>query len=185
MVQKYNLGKQTLAAKTYTDHKKWRRPLSIPLEQAINYQAESTQALGEDFRSGAEFVYQRFGHPTGRAAGEKIAALEKAEAGIVFSSGMGAISTTLLALSCPTPSHVISQRDIFAQTFTFLNETLLVPSHGFRLAFRDEVDQSYLLFESLDLDQPRPALWLDLSGPPSLRSARFALKASYPFADSH
>jgi len=124
MVQKKGIGKQTLATKTYTDHNKRRRPLSIPLEQAVNYQAESSQALGEDFRSGSEFVYQRFGHPTLRAASEKIAALEKAEAGLIFSSGMGAISTTLLALSGPAPSHVMSQRDIFAQTFTFLNETL-------------------------------------------------------------
>lgn len=48
------------------------------------------EALGRD-------EYGRYGNPTVRAAEEKLAALEGAEAGLLFASGMNAITTTLLA----------------------------------------------------------------------------------------
>jgi cystathionine beta-lyase/cystathionine gamma-synthase len=115
---------QTRAAKTYLDTKKEVRPLSVPIYQSVNFQAASSAALGSHFRDGADRVYQRFGHPNATAAGAKIAALEGAEAGLVFSSGMGAISTTLLALAGRAGAHVVAQREIFAQTFTVLDETL-------------------------------------------------------------
>jgi cystathionine beta-lyase/cystathionine gamma-synthase len=115
---------QTQAVKTYLDGRKKQRPLSIPIHQVVNFEAESSIRLGDDFRNGSELVYQRFGHPTSSAAAEKIAILEGAEAGLVFSSGMGAISTTLLALIGSTEAHIVAQREIFAQTFTFLDETL-------------------------------------------------------------
>ena len=69
-------------------------------------------------------VYQRFGHPTSRTASDKIDLLEGAESALVFGSGMGAISTTLMTLAGSAGAHVVAQREIFVQTFTFLNETL-------------------------------------------------------------
>jgi cystathionine beta-lyase/cystathionine gamma-synthase len=115
---------QTTAVRTYHDKAKQPRPLSIPILQAVNFEAESSVQLGRDFKNGSAYVYQRFGHPTSQAAGEKIALLEGAEAGAVFSSGMGAISTTLLALIAENGAHVVAQRQIFAQTFTFLDSAL-------------------------------------------------------------
>ncbi len=115
---------QTTAVRTYHDKAKQPRPLSIPIVQAVNFEAASSMQLGQDFKTGSAFVYQRFGHPTSRAAGEKIALLEGAEAGAVFSSGMGAISTTLMALIAESGAHVVAQRQIFAQTFTFLDVAL-------------------------------------------------------------
>jgi cystathionine beta-lyase/cystathionine gamma-synthase len=115
---------QTRAAKTYLDTEKKVRPLSLPIYQAVNFQAASSAGMGDDFRNGTDNVYQRFGHPNSSAAGERIAALEGAEAGLVFSSGMGAISTTLMALAGHAGAHVVAQREIFAQTFTFLDGTL-------------------------------------------------------------
>jgi cystathionine beta-lyase/cystathionine gamma-synthase len=115
---------QTKATKTYNDFQKKQRPLSMPIHPAVNFEAESSRQLGKDFRDGSEMVYQRFGHPTSRAAADKIALLEGAESALVFGSGMGAISTTLMALAVSAGAHVVAQREIFAQTFTFLNETL-------------------------------------------------------------
>jgi cystathionine beta-lyase/cystathionine gamma-synthase len=126
---------QTTAVRTYHDKKKQQRPLSIPIVQAVNFEAESSVQLGEDFRNGTGFVYQRFGHPTTKAAGEKIALLEGAEAGLVFSSGMGAIATTLMALIGGSDARVIAQRQIFAQTFTFLDKALR--SFGVETTFID------------------------------------------------
>jgi len=85
----------TLAAKTYLDGRKAHRPLSTPLVNATTFQVEDSLSHGMLFRDGADSVYQRFGHPTVSAAGEKIARLEGAEAALVFSSGMGAITSSL------------------------------------------------------------------------------------------
>jgi len=125
-------GLGTRAVQTHLDGKKVNRPLSTPLLQSVTFQAESSQVLGEIFRSAtqgppAQFddpgVYTRFRHPTLAAAAEKIAALEGAEAGLVFGSGMAAISTALLTVLRPG-DHVVAQREIFGQTFTFLDRTL-------------------------------------------------------------
>src|SRR5262245_18334819 len=115
---------QTNAVRTYHDKKKQQRPLSIPIVQAVNFEAESSVQLGEDFRNGTGFVYQRFGHPTIKAAGEKIELLEGSGVGLVFSSGMGAFATSLMALIERGNTHVIAQRQIFALTFTFLDSAL-------------------------------------------------------------
>src|SRR5256885_1142778 len=114
-------GLQTQSVKTYNDTEKKQRPLSVPIHQVVNFEAVSSRQLGDDFREKSDLVYQRFGNPTSRAVAAKIAMLEGAEAGLVFSSGMGAISTSLLALAGSTGSHVVAQRGIFAQTLTFLN----------------------------------------------------------------
>ena len=113
------IGFHTRAAKTYLDGKKTRRPLTIPIMQGNIFQIESSEMLGKLFKEGADEVYTRFGNPTLTAACEKCALLESGEAALVFSSGMGAISTALLSV-LRSGDHVVAQQNIFAQTFTFL-----------------------------------------------------------------
>ena len=67
------------------------------------------------FQDGSTTFYRRFGNPTSAAAARLIADLEGAEEGIVFGSGMGAISTSLLAI-LRAGDHVIASQEIFAQT---------------------------------------------------------------------
>ena len=64
--------------------------------------------------------YARHGNPTVRAFEDAIAELEGAEASLAFASGMGAISTTLLAL-CPTGSHIVTQKQLYGGTLQFLS----------------------------------------------------------------
>ena len=68
-------------------------------------------------RSG-EF-YSRYGNPTVRSFEDAIAALEGAEASLAFASGMGAISTVVLAL-CSSGDHIVAQRNLYAATLAFL-----------------------------------------------------------------
>ena len=147
-------GLGTRAVVTYDDGKKLNSPLSAPLLQTVTFQAASSKELGDMFKAATPSVYTRFGHPTLAAAGEKIAALEGAEAGLVFSSGMAAISTSLLAVLRPG-DHVVAQREIFGQTFTFLDRTLrefgvvtdFVPAHdaaGFERALRHNTRLVYI-----------------------------------------
>ena len=66
-----------------------------------------------------ENVYPRyFNTPNQKAIIEKLCALENAEGGLVFSSGMAAISTVLLSF-LRSGDHVVVQRDIYGGTHHF------------------------------------------------------------------
>jgi cystathionine beta-lyase/cystathionine gamma-synthase len=166
---------QTKATKTYNDFQKKQRPLSIPIHRAVNFEAESSRQLGKDFREGSEMVYQRFGHPTSRAAADKIALLEGAESALVFGSGMGAISTTLMALAGSAGAHVVAQREIFAQTFTFVNETLPTSES------RRPLSMSLTFVKSVVQFEPQQS-WFTSKAPPILC---FESPTSLPFPQSH
>lgn len=68
-------------------------------------------------RSG-EF-YSRYANPTVRSFEDAIAELEGAEASLAFASGMGAISTVVLAL-CSQGDHIVAQRNLYSATLAFL-----------------------------------------------------------------
>lgn len=98
-------------------------PLSEPIVLATTYAAPSAAKHREMFLDGSTTFYRRFGNPTAASAARLIADLEGAEEGIVFGSGMGAITTSLLAI-LRTGDHVIASREIFAQTRTVLDTVL-------------------------------------------------------------
>jgi cystathionine beta-lyase/cystathionine gamma-synthase len=102
-------------------------------------------------------IYGRYGSPNQWAVQEKVAALEGAESALVFSSGMAAITTTLLALT-NRGGHIVSSRDVYGGTFNLLREDMhqlgrqvsfVDPTDvgAVRAAVRDETQ--VLFFESL------------------------------------
>jgi methionine-gamma-lyase len=91
------------------------RPISEPIVRSTTYAAPSAEAHRELWRCGSDAFYQRFGNPTVRAASEAVARFEGAATGLVASSGMAAITTTLLTV-LRAGDHVVAQRRIFAQT---------------------------------------------------------------------
>ena len=80
-----------------------------------------------------------FNTPNQEAVGIKIAALEHAEAGLPFASGMAAISTSLLAFLKPG-DHVVFQNEIYGGTFRFANEEL--ENFGIDYSFTDGIQAS-------------------------------------------
>ncbi len=64
-----------------------------------------------------------FNTPNHNAVAQKIAALESAEAAIVFSSGMAAISTSMMALLRPS-DHVLCMGGLYGGTHAFVTEEL-------------------------------------------------------------
>ncbi|MFE6665177.1 trans-sulfuration enzyme family protein [Streptomyces sp. NPDC057697] len=82
-------------------------------------------------------IYGRYGSPNQWAVQEKIASLESAESCLVFSSGMAAISTTLLALT-NRGGHIISSRDVYGGTFSLLREDM--HQLGRSVTFTDPTD---------------------------------------------
>ncbi|MBK9178764.1 MAG: aminotransferase class I/II-fold pyridoxal phosphate-dependent enzyme [Acidimicrobiales bacterium] len=67
----------------------------------------------------AERFYSRYGNPTVKAFEDAVAALEGADAALAFASGMGAVSSVVLAL-CSQGDHIVAQRQLYAGTQLFL-----------------------------------------------------------------
>jgi cystathionine gamma-synthase len=82
--------------------------------------------------------YGRYGNPTVRAVEKRLAALEGTEDAALFSSGMAAMTTTLLSL-LRGGQHVILFRDCYRRSLEFVTEIL--PRFGV----------TYTLLESGDL----------------------------------
>jgi cystathionine beta-lyase/cystathionine gamma-synthase len=136
-MQNRSPGFHSRAAKAHLKDRQDGRPLSTPIIRSTNFEVETSEKLGRRYFARDDRVYTRFGNPTQNAAAEKLAALEGAESALVFSSGMAAISTSLLSTLKPG-DHVVAQREIFAQTFTVLDK--MARSFGIETDFVDATD---------------------------------------------
>lgn len=78
-----------------------------------------------------------FNTPNQMALSQKIAALEHAEAAMIFSSGMAAISTSLLAF-LNAGDHIVLQRTLYGGTYNFVNEEFA--KYGIEYSFTDGLE---------------------------------------------
>lgn len=93
--------------------------ITQPIVQAATFIFRDSAEL-LDFKEGriARDEYGRYGNPTLRAAEAKIAALDRGEEALLFSSGMSAITTTLLAFLAPG-AHIILTGECYRRTREF------------------------------------------------------------------
>ena len=95
-----------------------------PIVQTATYTFADTAELVAYFEGRVEREeYGRYGNPTQRVAERKLAALEGAEDGLLFSSGMAAITTTLFAM-LSKGAHVVVTDDAYRRTRQFLLQVL-------------------------------------------------------------
>ncbi len=92
-----------------------------PLYGALTFPIYQTSSF--QLPKGERFRYSRENNPTVEALSRKVAALENMPSGNSFSSGMAAITTSLLTFLRPG-SSVLIQRDLFARTFKFITNYL-------------------------------------------------------------
>ncbi len=69
------------------------------------------------------YIYSRHGNPTITAVEGKMASLENAQAAVAFSSGMAAISTTILSL-LKKGDRLVSIEDLYGGTFNLMRNEL-------------------------------------------------------------
>src|SRR5262245_51711095 len=81
--------------------------------------------------------YSRYANPTVNAFEDAVAALEGAEAGLAFASGMGAVASVVLAL-CSSGDHVVAQRHLYSGTQLFLQA--VCPRFGIDVTFVDSTE---------------------------------------------
>jgi cystathionine beta-lyase/cystathionine gamma-synthase len=126
---------ETKAARGASDLEKKNGPVATPIYQTSTFEVVDND---EQVRNtGSDHYYTRYGNPTNTAVEKTIANLEGVDAALTFSSGMGAITTTLMAL-LKSGDHVVAQRDIYGGTNKFLSQWL--PKMGIETTFVDTVE---------------------------------------------
>ena len=117
------LGPQTIAIHGGEPN---RRGVNGPIVTEIIRSSTFTFSSTEEMKLWAEgknkaYIYTRYGNPTLTVAQEKIAALEGAEAAIVTSSGMAAISSALLA-ALKAGDEVISTAQLYGGSYRLMRD---------------------------------------------------------------
>jgi methionine-gamma-lyase len=87
----------------------------------------------------AGLVYSRFNHPNSEIVEDRLAIFEEAEAGLLFSSGMSAIATTILAFARPG-DVILHSQPLYGGTETLIAKTLANMNIG-AVGFGDGVDE--------------------------------------------
>lgn len=126
---------ETQAARGAVDLVKKHGPAATPIYQTSTFEVTDND---EQIRvTGTDSYYTRYGNPTNTVAEKTIAELEGTDGALTFASGMGAITTTIMAL-LKAGDHVLAQRDVYGGTNKFLSQWL--PRLGVETTFVDTTD---------------------------------------------
>lgn len=118
-------GPSTLAVHGGEPDVRDSRSITTPVVYASTYPFENTEELVAFMEGRIERPqeYGRYGNPTVAAAEAKLAALEGAGAAVLMSSGMAAITTTLLSM-LRQGQHIVFTADVYRKTRVFANQIL-------------------------------------------------------------
>lgn len=106
-----------------------QRPLRAPVYRSTTYEFATSQDYADVLAGAAPgYSYARIDNPTATAFAAAMAELEGAGCGRevrgeAFASGMGAVSSTLLALT-RAGAHVVASRSIYGNTYSLLDGLL-------------------------------------------------------------
>jgi methionine-gamma-lyase len=114
------------------------RPISSPIFQTTTFAVPSADDLARvAVELSAPGFYTRHGNPNHSELADAVATLERAERGLVFASGMGALTTTVLAL-VRSGDHVVAQRSMYGGSLSLLQTVL--PRVGVECTLVDQAD---------------------------------------------
>ncbi len=114
--------------------------LTPPIYQTSTFAFKDAQHGARLFKGEEEgYIYTRVGNPTIDLLARKIALLESAEAGEIFSSGLAAIFSTIISLA-GSGDNVVSDDTIYGGTYSQFTQVL--SRLGIRVTFVDARDLS-------------------------------------------
>ncbi|HTR23266.1 MAG TPA: aminotransferase class I/II-fold pyridoxal phosphate-dependent enzyme [Terriglobales bacterium] len=132
---KRSFRRETQVVRGGADLSKKDGPMTTPIYQTSTFEVTDN---AEQLRvTSTDHFYTRYGNPTNTAAEKAIAELEATDAALLFSSGMAAITTSMLAL-VKAGDHIVAQRDIYGGVTKFLSQWL--PKMGVETTFVDTND---------------------------------------------
>ena len=124
LLPRHQLGPSSRAVHAGEPRTKDSNAIATPIIQSATYTFANTQEIADHFEGRIERQeYGRYGNPTQRVAELKLAALEGAADGLLFASGMAAITTTLFAM-LSKGAHVVVTDDAYRRTRQFLHQVL-------------------------------------------------------------
>jgi cystathionine beta-lyase/cystathionine gamma-synthase len=123
---------ETAAVHGAADLEKKNGPVGTPIYQTSTF--EVTDNDEQQRVTTTDRYYTRWGNPTITVAEQAVAAIEGVDAALTFASGMGAITTTILAL-LKAGDHVVAQRDVYGGVMKFFSQWL--PRLGIETTFVD------------------------------------------------
>jgi cystathionine beta-lyase/cystathionine gamma-synthase len=130
-----NRHPETAAVHGASDLEKKNGPVATPIYQTSTF--EVTDNDEQERVTSTDRYYTRWGNPTISVAEQTVAALEGTDAARVFASGMGAITTTILAL-LKSGDHIVAQRDLYGGVTKFLSQWL--PKMGIETTLVDTTE---------------------------------------------
>lgn len=112
--------------------------LATPIYQTSTFVFDSAEQGGRRFALEEKgHIYSRLGNPTLDVLENRIALLEKAEAAVAFSSGIGAIASVFWTF-LKSGDHVLADKTLYGCTYSLLNHGL--SKFGIEVDFIDTSD---------------------------------------------
>lgn len=114
----------TRAVHAGENRRKFADSLTTPIIQSSTFTFKDSKEIEDYTRTGKNhYEYGRYGNPTVTIAEKRLADLEGAEDCVVFSSGMSAITTTILSL-VQSGDHIVITDDSYKKTLEFCRSYL-------------------------------------------------------------
>jgi cystathionine beta-lyase/cystathionine gamma-synthase len=109
---------------------------AYPIYQTTNFAVNKSDDYQSFISDEEEFyIYSRYRNPTVQNVAEKLAKLENGESALVFSSGMAAITSTILGFA-KQGDTIAASSQLYGMTYRFLRDT--APKFGIKVMFLDE-----------------------------------------------
>lgn len=122
----------------------FKGPVITPIYQTSTYRFQnSNDAIRYARGDPSVLVYTRYHNPTVNEVEDKIALMEGGEASALFSSGMAAITTTVLAL-CGKGDEIVSTPALYGGTYRFFRDEL--HKYGINVSYVDPRSLEDLLY---------------------------------------
>lgn len=139
-------------------------PLTTPIFETTTFVFENAAAVrryNEDGRG--QYLYSRYGNPTVVSVEETLAVLDRAERALLFSSGMAATATTLMAL-LRAGDEIVCGAAVYGGTFHLMHDFLSKFGIATRFVALDELHA----LEQV-ISQRTRVVWFESPVNPSLR----------------
>src|ERR1700736_2453126 len=134
-MKKHRHHSETEAVRGGADLHRKNGPLATPIYQTSTFEVSDSQQQVRATHT--DMFYTRYGNPTHTVAEKAVAELEGVDAALLFASGMGAITTSILAL-LKSGDHVVAQRDIYGGATKFFTQWL--PKMGIETTLVDTTE---------------------------------------------
>jgi cystathionine beta-lyase/cystathionine gamma-synthase len=139
-------------------------PLTPPIYETSTFVFDNAaEVVAYNEGRSSKYLYSRYGNPTLASVERQLAALDRAEGALIFSSGMGAITTTIMA-HARAGDEVVCSAAIYGGTLHLLNDVLV--KFGVRPRF---VSLEELAEPERVLNDATRLLWFESPINPTLR----------------